>query len=1041
MNIKNQLSTAVAGGLQRGSGLRRTLCLLALVAFYAVGAKADVAINATNFPDANFRNWVLAQDYGADGKLIDSEIAAVRSIDVHSKSIADLKGIEYFTALRVLGCYSNQLTSLDVSKNTELRTLSCYSNQLTSLDVSGCTALTTLNCDNNQLTSLDVSKNTALKRLACYYNQLKSLDVSKNAALTSLFCYNNQIRGAGMATLVNSLLTVWGGNFYVYNTDGTEGNEITTVQVKAAKAKGWDVWTSDEDDYPGVPGIAIDATNFPDEIFRAYVRSNCDTDKDTYLSDNEIAAVTRIDVSRKSITNLKGIEYFTALTILNCINNQLTSLDVSNNTALEDLYCAGNQLTSLDVSENKALTYLTCGDNKLTSLDVSKNTALTYLSCHGNQLTSLDVSKNTALTKLYCYVNQLTSLDVSKNTALTSLSCGHNPLTSLDVSKNTALTNLDCQNNQLTTLDVSGCTELEELWCYNNQLISLDVSKNTALTELYCYGNQIRGVGMATLIETLPTVTYGDFYVTDEFDGNRITTVQVAAAKAKHWNVKTSYALDYPGVDPGIAIDATNFPDEKFRAYVSSECDTDKDTYLSDDEIAAVKYIVVSRESIASLKGIEYFTALTWLICDSNQLTSLDVSKNTALSELSCWGNQLTSLDVSKNTELGRLSCGSNQLKSLDVSKNTLLTELSCWGNQLTSLDVSKNKWLTFLMCYENQIRGAGMATLVNSLPEVTNGTFCVYYIDGTDGNRITTVQVAAAKAKGWDVLAVREDHSYYDYPGVDLGIAIDATNFPDENFRTYVSSNCDTDKDTYLSDNEIAAVTDINVWRKSISDLKGIEYFTALTVLWCHNNQLTSLDVSKNTALEELFCGDNKLTSLDVSKNTALTELQCYNNPLTSLDLSKNTALKELFCVNNQLTSLDVSKNTALTDLLCYNNQIRGAGMATLINSLPEVTNGIFEVYDSEGTEGNEITTVQVKAAKAKGWDVLTGVGDDYPGVDIPGDANGDGEVNAQDVDCLRDYILGLDPTPFSLESANLNGDGAVDIVDLTLLIEMLKD
>ena len=48
---------------------------------------------------------------------------------------------------------------------------------------------------------------------------------------------------------------------------------------------------------------------------------------------------------------------------------------------------------------------------------------------------------------------------------------------------------------------------------------------------------------------------------------------------------------------------------------------------------------------------------------------------------------------------------------------------------------------------------------------------------------------------------------------------------------------------------------------------------------------------------------------------------------------------------------------------------------------------------------------------------------------------------MNAQDVDCLRDYILGLDPQPFSFESADLNGDGEVDIQDLTLLIEMLTE
>ena len=892
--------------------------------------------------------------------------------------------------------------------------------------------------------------------------------------------------------------------------------------------------------------VAINATNFPDGNFRTYVSSNCDTDKDTYLSDDEIAAVTEIDVSRKSIASLKGIEYFTALTWLNCRNNQLASLDVSKNTALCHLYCYNNQLTSLDLSKNVELTYLGCDVNQLTALDVSKNTALRFLSCSGTQLTSLDVSKNTALEGLYCGGNQLTSLDVSKNTTLTSLSCGDNKLTSLDVSKNTTLTTLYCLDNQLKSLDVSKNTALKDLRCSINQLTSLDVSKNKALTYLSCENNQIQGAGMATLVSNLPTVTSGNFYVynTDGTEGNEITTVQVAAAKAKGWRVQTSNGDDYPGVDPGIAIDATNFPDEIFRTYVSSKCDTDKDTYLSDNEIAKVTNILVSRESIASLKGIEYFTALTILSCGGNQLTSLDVSNNTALEELYCYSNQLTSLDVSRNTALTWLDCYNNQLTSLDVSKNTALTYLDCYNNQLasldvskntaltelycdnnqltsldmskntalkelhcnenqltsldvskntaltvllcsynqltsldvskntalttlgcynnqltsldvsenkaltslscdynqlTSLDVSENKALTGLSCSNNQIQGAGMGKLVNSLPTVESGTgkFYVYNTDGTDGNRITTAQVQAAVAKGWSVK--QYNGSWVDYPGVDSGIAIDATNFPDENFRTYVSSNCDTDKDTYLSDDEIAAVKEIDVSGKSIASLKGIEYFTALTWLNCDVNQLTALDVSKNTALWYLSCSSNQLTSLDVSKNTALTQLHCFNNKLATLDVSKNTALTSLDCHSNQLTSLDVSKNRVLTELIITYNQIRGAGMAKLVNSLLEVTNGKF--YVTDGTDGNRITTVQVAAAEKKGWGVLTGVGDDYPGVDIPGDANGDGEVNAQDVDCLRDYILGLDPTPFSLESANLNGDGAVDIVDLTLLIEMLKD
>ena len=109
----------------------------------------------------------------------------------------------------------------------------------------------------------------------------------------------------------------------------------------------------------------------------------------------------------------------------------------------------------------------------------------------------------------------------------------------------------------------------------------------------------------------------------------------------------------------------------------------------------------------------------------------------------------------------------------------------------------------------------------------------------------------------------------------------------------------------------------------------------TALTGLWCFDNQLTNLDVSKNTALSFLNFSVNQLTSLDVSTNTALSFLICANNQLTSLDVSTNTALTVLYCQNNQLTSLDVSTNTALAVLYCQNNQLTKTALDALFETL----------------------------------------------------------------------------------------------------------
>jgi Leucine-rich repeat (LRR) protein len=146
----------------------------------------------------------------------------------------------------------------------------------------------------------------------------------------------------------------------------------------------------------------------------------------------------------------------------------------------------------------------------------------------------------------------------------------------------------------------------------------------------------------------------------------------------------------------------------------------------------------------------------------------------------------------------------------------------------------------------------------------------------------------------------------------------------PDAKFKAYLVGNKDInrngDKEIQLSEARTFNGT-IDCFDLNISDLTGIEAFTALTYLYCSGNNLTSLNVSQNNALTILSCYDNQLTSLDVSKNTALTVLGCQSNQLTILDVSKNTALTYLYCTENQLTSLDVSQNTALMDLRCWGN------------------------------------------------------------------------------------------------------------------------
>jgi len=199
-----------------------------------------------------------------------------------------------------------------------------------------------------------------------------------------------------------------------------------------------------------------------------------------------INSITSLDLSSKSISDLTGIEDFSALTYLECDHNQLTSLNVSQNTQLDRLHCYYNQLSSLDISQNTALTWLSCYQNQLTSLDVTQNGDLMYLDCSSNNLSNLNVNQNAALFNLNCSGNEIINLDLTHNTGLMTLNCYDNQLTILDVSYNTDLDHLTCGMNQIDSLNVSQNLTLTGLFCQSNSLKYLNV-KNGNNNNFYGY--------------------------------------------------------------------------------------------------------------------------------------------------------------------------------------------------------------------------------------------------------------------------------------------------------------------------------------------------------------------------------------------------------------------------------------------------------------------------------------------------------------------------------------------------------------------------
>lgn len=146
-----------------------------------------VAIDATNFPDEAFRQYVADNfDKDKDGALNQTERNAVKEIRINNSGCTSLQGLKYFSKLTDLFCGDNNLTELDVSENPELGLLICYNNSLTSLNLNKNTKLRSLNCNNNKLTVLDLRENKSLSWLRCKNNCLTSLDLRNNPQIGDL---------------------------------------------------------------------------------------------------------------------------------------------------------------------------------------------------------------------------------------------------------------------------------------------------------------------------------------------------------------------------------------------------------------------------------------------------------------------------------------------------------------------------------------------------------------------------------------------------------------------------------------------------------------------------------------------------------------------------------------------------------------------------------------------------------------------------------------------------------------------------------------
>ncbi|EAD0917066.1 TPA_asm: internalin [Listeria monocytogenes] len=383
-------------------------------------------------------------------------------------------------------------------------------------------------------------------------------------------------------TLVsNPILTFAATNDVIDNTtEITTDKETSPTQptikntLKAGQTQSFNDWFPDD--------------NFASEAAAAFEMQATDT-----ISEEQLATLTSLDCHNSSIADMTGIEKLTGLTKLICTYNNITTLDLSQNTNLTYLACDSNKLTNLDVTPLTKLTYLNCDTNKLTKIDVSQNPLLTYLNCARNTLTEIDVSHNTQLTELDCHLNKkITKLDVTPQTQLTTLDCSFNKITALDVSQNKLLNRLNCDTNNITKLDLNQNIQLTFLDCSSNKLTEIDVTPLTQLTYFDCSVNPLTELDVSTL--------------------SKLTTLHCIQTDLLEIDLTHNTQLIY-------------FQAEGCRKIKELDVTHNTQLYLLDCQAAGITELDLSQNP-----------KLVYLYLNNTELTKLDVSHNTKLKSLSC---------------------------------------------------------------------------------------------------------------------------------------------------------------------------------------------------------------------------------------------------------------------------------------------------------------------------------------------------------------------------------------------------------------------
>jgi len=605
----------------------------------------------------------------------------------------------------------------------------------------------------------------------------------------------------------------------------------------------------------------------PDEVFRNYLIGQFDTDDDGELSFAEVDAITDINIASKNIQNLSGIEWMHNLMTLNAAGNSIKSIDLHYCPKLTSLIINDNQLNSIDFTENTALTTLDVSGNNLQILDVSKAKNLSNLICSDNHIATLNISSNPALTVLQCGNNAIETLNLASNKQLATLDCNNNALTVLNLSYNTALQYLNCSANYLKELNTTGSTKLLSLDCSCNMITALNFKENVLLRTLDCRNNKLGklDVSMCTsmiLLRCSDNATLSSLLMEDEAQQTRIVLTK------DNTTILRLYSQE------------VTFDDENLNAILLINYDFDGNGILSTDEADAIIEVNCKNKGITTLKGLERCQNMRVLDCSSNNIQEIILPNMENLNSIACYGNPLSLLDIhgSNITHLYLVAAGAEcrNGKQLTISsytassalelnlKETGITKLDVTETNLTTLKIEKSTDIKYFTALNNsKLKFLELATSVTNVQ--VNGNSQLTALDVSELITLDTLDIYNNVISTLDVSS---------------NTFLKKLNCGKNSLTTLNLNNNPNLKYLRLDDNNVKTI--------DLRSVKAIE-----TLIINNNPQISILNLTENTSLTHLEACSLAVSSLDISANEALNYIELTNNNISVLKI-KNRAFYE---------------------------------------------------------------------------------------------------------------------------------------------------